>query len=83
MKINKIIIIESIITVIIFLAALLSALNYFSMKSCTDDCCPPNHCPYHNGCVTKQEHLCINPENNLTYTQEIEQGVKKKDWDLR
>jgi len=51
---------------------------------CTDDCCPPNHCPYDSGCVTKQDRLyCINPENNLSYMEEIEKGIKLKDWDLQ
>ena len=51
-------------------------------NSCTDDCCYPNHCPYHKGCVTKQDSYCINPENNLTYTQEIEQNIKEEEWDI-
>ena len=37
----------------------------------TDDCAYPNNCPYTKGCVAKWHPDCINPDNNLSFTEEV------------
>jgi hypothetical protein len=78
---KMIIIIVGILDLILII---LISLTAYKNMDCTDDCCHPNHCPYNRACVVKQDNMqCINPMNNLSYMEEIEKGIKERDWDLK